>query len=228
MSKDAVTEDRLDPRPGLIATAATLLLTGGISLWGWQNLPDDVRVPMHWGASGEVDRFGGKTESLITLPLIALGLGLFLAIAPRLAPRRQNTARSRHVYLAAWIGVLVLMTVTHAATIINAAGGNLPVVRIIMALIGALFLALGNYLPKSRSNWIAGVRTPWTLDSDLAWRRANRLGGILFAVLGLVLLLAAFVLPVPALTAITLAGTAIAAIVPIAYSWWVWRSDPDR
>ncbi|WP_067181085.1 SdpI family protein [Microtetraspora niveoalba] len=228
MSKDAATEDRLDIRPGLIATAAALLLAGGISLWGWTALPDDARIPMHWGPSGEVDRYGGKTEALITLPLIVLGLGLLLAVAPRLMPRRQNAARSRHVYFAAWVGTLVLLTVTHAVSVFNAAGGDLPVVRIIMALIALLFVVLGNYLPKSRSNWIAGVRTPWTLESDVAWRRANRLAGILFAVVGLALLVGAFILPIPALVVLTLTGTAVCAIGPTVYSWWIWRADPGR
>ncbi|GLX00610.1 SdpI family protein [Microtetraspora sp. NBRC 16547] len=233
MTKDAVPEDpvnetRLNTRPGLIATAAALLLTGGISLWGWQNLPNDARIPMHWGISGEADRFGGKTEALLTLPLIILGIGALLAFSPRLAPRQQNTARSRHVYFAAWIGMLVLLTVLHAVSIINAAGGDLPMTRIIVALLGALFLVLGNYLPKSRSNWLAGVRTPWTLDSDLAWRRANRLAGFLFAGLGLVLLVTAFILPIPALFAVLLAGVVICSIGPTAYSWWTWRAENGR
>ncbi len=228
MTENAVTEDRLNTRPGVIATAAALLLSAGISVWGWTTLPDDARIPMHWGISGEADRFGGKTEALLTLPLIILALGLFFVLSPRLMPRRRNVARSRHVYLASWIGTLVMLTVLHAVSVVNAAGGDLPVVRIVVALVGALFLVLGNYLPKSRSNWIAGVRTPWTLDSDRAWRRANRLAGFLFAAAGVILLATAFVLPLPALFAILLTGAAVSGIGPVVYSWWAWRTDTGR
>src|SRR5262245_4535148 len=52
----------------------------------WSTAPD--RIPMHWNDQGQVDRFGGRAEGLLLLPVIAAGLYLLLLILP------SNDARS--------------------------------------------------------------------------------------------------------------------------------------
>ncbi|MET8046752.1 SdpI family protein [Streptosporangium sp. NPDC005286] len=221
-----ITDDRtVNPRPGLIGGAVALLVSAGVSIWGWTQIPDDALLPVHWGPSGEADRFAGKVEALGLLPLIMLGLCVMFVVLPRLLPRQGNMANSAHVYTAAWIGSLALLTGIHTVSIVNATGGELPVVRFVIAGTGALFLVLGNYLPKSRSNWAVGVRTPWTMESERSWQRTQRLAGRLFAALGVVLLVVAFLLPIPALFPIVLVGAVIASLIPLVYSWWIWRAE---
>jgi uncharacterized membrane protein len=176
---------------------------------------------VHWGPSGQADRFGSKAEALITLPVIMLGLCVLLFVVPR----RQNLADSARVYNAVWIGVLVLMVGLHLVSVVNATGGRLPVVRFLILGLGGLFLVLGNYLPKTRSNWAVGVRTPWTMESERSWRQTHRLTGRLFAGVGLVLVVVAFLIPVAALAPIVIVGTVAAGVVPMVYSWWTWRAD---
>jgi immunity protein, SdpI family len=48
-----------------------------------------------------------------------------------------------------------------------------------------LFIFLGNYMGKLRRNFWAGIRTPWTLTSDVVWERTHRLGGWFFVLAGL-------------------------------------------
>ena len=48
---------------------------------------------------------------------------------------------------------------------------------------------LGNLLPKIPSNFFAGIRTPWTLSSELVWRKTHRLGGIGFIIGGLLMII---------------------------------------
>ncbi|GAA0824253.1 SdpI family protein [Streptosporangium amethystogenes subsp. fukuiense] len=221
-----ITDDRtVNPRPGLIGSAVALLVSAGVSIWGWIQIPDDALLPVHWGPSGEADRFAGKIEALGLLPLIMLGLCVMFVVLPRLLPRRRHMASSAHTYTAAWIGSLALLTGIHTVSIVNATGGELPVVRFVIAGVGALFLVLGNYLPKTRSNWAVGVRTPWTMQSERSWRLTHRLAGRLFAGLGVVLLVIAFLLPLPALFPVVLVGAAVASLVPLTYSWWVWRAE---
>ena len=59
----------------------------------------------------------------------------------------------------------------------------------------SLFVVIGNYLPKVRPNYMMGIRTPWTLTSDLAWDRTHRLGGRLFVLEGIVFILLGLVRP---------------------------------
>lgn len=222
---EETTDRTIDLRPGLVATAVILIPVIGLSIWGWLQLPDDVQLPVHWGTSGEADRYGGKLEALGLLPAVMLGVSVLLAVLPRVLPRRENLASSSRAYLASWIGALLFMGGVHAVSVVNAVGGDIPVVRVVIAGVGALFLLLGNYLPKTRGNWAVGVRTPWTLENEHAWRRTHRLSGRLFAGVGVVLLVGAFVLPVAALFPVVLAGIVLVGVVPTAYSWWVWRGE---
>lgn len=50
---------------------------------------------------------------------------------------------------------------------------NIPLV--ITIAIGILFLFIGNELPKVKSNFFMGIRTPWALCSEENWRRTHRL-----------------------------------------------------
>jgi uncharacterized membrane protein len=73
----------------------------GILLFNWNSLPD--QVPAHYGATGEVDRWGSKYELLI-LPIIAVFLQLFLMKFEKFPenhnyPARINESNARDFYL---------------------------------------------------------------------------------------------------------------------------------
>jgi uncharacterized membrane protein len=101
-------------------------------------------------------------------------------------------------------------------------------VRAIIAGAGVILMFIGDALPKTRPNFFLGVRTPWTLTSDLAWERTHRLAGRLLVLVGVWGVVAAFVLNGSAL-AFSLSAPLIAvALFACAYSYFVWRGDPDR
>ena len=89
---------------------------------------------------------------------------------------------------------------------------------------------IGNYLPKVRPNYLMGIRTPWTLASDLSWQRTHRLGGRLFVIEGLV--------PGRARSARrraragwpsrSSAAIVVLLVIVSAYSYQVWKVDPEK
>lgn len=171
---------------------------------------------------------GGRLEALGFGPLIAVGVGAVLWAVSRIDPRRGHLARSARTYNAIWISVLAVMTVSHGAAVLAATGRHVSVGPAVTAAVGIMLLVIGNYLPKLRSSWFAGVRTPWTLSSELSWHRTHRLAGRLLAVLGLLVLASAFLLGGEGQTAVLLGGLITVTAVLVPYSWWVWRSDPGR
>jgi uncharacterized membrane protein len=87
---------------------------------------------------------------------------------------------------------------------------------------------LGNYLGKTRSNFFAGVRTPWTLSSEYSWEKTHRLGGRLFVATGLATVAVSLLAGTPWDLYVILGGTFITVIVSIVMSFVYWRRDPDR
>jgi len=193
--------------------------------WGWGRMPE--RIPVHWNLDGEIDRYGGRFEGVLLLPLIAVGTYLLFLFLPRLDPGRDNYARFRGAYLTIRVAILVVLGAVHAAVLAGALGREVSLGRGITPLIAALFVAVGLVLGKVRPNWFVGIRTPWTLSSKRSWTRSHRLGGWLFTLVGLSTLAASLV-GAAAATAVLLAGGVATATVVLAYSYLVWRTDPER
>ena len=92
-------------------------------------------------------------------------------------------------------------------------------------LMGALFMVIGNYLGKVRSNFIFGIRTPWTLSSEDAWDKTHRLGGWLFFVTGLLIFLSGLFSENGWIFVMLLGGFFLAIIFLFGYSYWIWKQD---
>jgi len=228
-------------RTGLIASLAAVAVCIGAWLWLSQALPPNIEsVPVHWGMDGQADGFASRADALrllLLLPGAAVVMTLLFSLIPFIEPLGENLRRSRQAYVTAWIGamaMIALVTVGVAVMTARAAGGaDSPesvdiFVRGILAGAALLIVLIGNVLPKTRPNFFLGVRTPWTLTSDLSWERTHRFAGRLMVLIGLWGVVAAFTLRGVAL-AFALAAPLIAAmLIAVVYSYFVWRADPNR
>ncbi|MEW5931420.1 MAG: SdpI family protein [Gemmatimonadota bacterium] len=137
---------------------------------------------------------------------VATGLWLLLRFQARFDPRRDQVERFTSTRLLLAEILVGFMAVLEVLTLGIALGWPLDMGEAMWPLLGLLFVALGNYLPRVRPNWFVGVRTPWTLSSDAVWRDTHRLAGWTFVAAGLLL----------------------AAGVPLVYSFLRWRREERR
>ncbi|HEY3416084.1 MAG TPA: SdpI family protein [Armatimonadota bacterium] len=222
------TELREKPRPLLTWGGIILGLMLVLTAIGWAKIPAGQMIATHWGLNGQPDGYSGKTLALLIMPLVALAeIGFFLLIL-NIEPRRRNIRLSLKAYTAIVVGSLSVLLVAHALIILSALGYHLKIGLIMPLAIGALFIVIGNYLGKFRSNFFAGIRTPWTLSSDLAWDKTHRLGGKLFVLLGVILILVVFLRDEFLSFILLFAEIITVTLMLTIYSFLVWRSDPDR
>jgi uncharacterized membrane protein len=92
--------------------------------------------------------------------------------------------------------------------------------------IGALFIVLGNLLPRFRSNFFFGIRTPWTLSSETVWARTHRVGGYAMVMVG-VLLIAAGLVATRIWLVASIGGSMILVLLLLVYSYVIWRSEQN-
>ena len=86
---------------------------------------------------------------------------------------------------------------------------------------------LGVLMPWIRTqNQFVGVRTPWTLKSELSWRKTHRLGGALFVLAGVVIIILGLISGLPTLVVVLPLLLVVVAVVVI-YSYLVWKEDPE-
>jgi uncharacterized membrane protein len=182
------------------------------------------RIPSHWNLQGQVDGWMEKPWGVLMQPLIATVMLGALWLLSRIDPRRANVERFAEDRRLIINLIILVFAVIEVATLGHALGWPVQVDRVIMAAIGLLLVGLGNYLPRIRSNWFMGIRTPWTLDNERVWRATHRIGGRTFVAGGLVIALAAL-LPDPVRAWISGAAIAVAVAVPLVYSYVAYRRD---
>lgn len=219
----------MNRRPMLITSAVVIAISALVGAWAWLQLPAGAQVPTHWGADGQVDGWADKTIGLFLVPLLQVGMTALFWVIPRIEPRRANLERSATAYGAMWIGVIVLLGGLQLLIVAAALGSTIDTSRLVFIGTGALFVVIGNYLPKVRANYLVGIRTPWTLTSELAWTRTHRMGGRLFVLEGLgFILLGVLGVTGTALVVAILAAVAVLLVFTFAYSYVVWKSDPEH
>jgi len=207
---------------GLLLLIAAMFAGG---LYVWPTAPD--RIPVHWNVSGEVDRYGGKVEGLLGIPLMALGIYLLMRYLPNIDPGRMNYARFGGAYTAIRAGVLLLMAGIYGMVIAWVLKAPVDMSRAVPVAVGALFVLFGSVLGQVKPNWFVGIRTPWTLSSAESWARTHRLGGWLFIAIG-VLFAVAGVFKLGSFGIVVIGATIAMVAVLVVYSYFVWRRDPAK
>ena len=186
----------------------------------YARLPD--QIPMHWGFDGEIDRYGGKNELWLMAALGPL-FALLFQFLPRLDPKKRNYERF-HTYYEAFALVLVafIAVMMGIALLESFRPGTVSIGRVVSALVGLLFLFLGNLMGKVKPNFFMGIRNPWTLSDPDVWNRTHRLGGGLFFLAGLAAVVSAPLLPEQVTFWVLMAGVLAAALIPtvMSYVWY--------
>ena len=211
----------------LIGSAVTLSMFA-VSAYAWWQLPSDVQLPIHWNAVGEVDRYAGKAEGLLLLPAISIGIFALLILILKIEPRKLNLSPSTKAFTAMGACVGGILFLTQAVVVAVAFGLEVNAVAVITAATGALMIVIGNFMGKIRSNFMFGVRTPWTLSSELSWNKTNRLAGKLLMALGLFMLILAFTATTGPILIYGVGGLLVAITAfSFVYSYLVWRGDTE-
>lgn len=202
-------------------TAVVLAAMWGFAAVLYPRLP--ARIPTHWDLHGSPNGWGGPASAFL-FPAVATGLAALFAVLPRIDPRRAHwRAFSEEVGVIANVLVLFIGWIEVAA-LGASIGWHIDFRRSMLAGVGVLLAVIGNYLPRIRSNWWIGIRTPWTLESERVWRDTHRVAGRTF-VAGGVVAAAGALLPELLGTAVMVVALLVTSIVPVVYSYLAWRRE---
>ncbi|HEY8164345.1 MAG TPA: SdpI family protein [Gemmatimonadaceae bacterium] len=182
------------------------------------------RMPTHWSIRGEVDGWSRRLWGAWLLPLLMPVLwGIFRGL-PHIDPRKANYAKFASTYEWIIASVLAFMLLMQVIILAAATGRDVPMERVTPFGVGVMFLIIGNLLPRARSNWFVGIRTPWTLTSERSWERTHRVGGYVLVLIGLAMIVVSFVSPVRGLIILPFVVFPVVLLL-IAYSYFVWKQD---
>jgi len=202
----------------LVFIAATIAFPAAV----FSRLPDPMVI--HWNASGEPDGYGSRMFGAFLLPVVILSIWGLLLVLPKIDPRRANIAQFRDSYDVLVIAVVAVTCLLHVGILGSALGWPIQVGRLAPVAVGGLFLVVGTLLPRFKSNFFFGIRTPWTLSSETVWTRTHRVGGGLMMVIG-GLLVVAGLMGTAGWLYVALGGAGALVIVILLYSYLIWRTE---
>ena len=136
------------------------------------------------------------------------------------AKRGQNAKTLRMMF---WI-LPIISNYVSATIYASTKGFNISVPIVVSALMGAMFIIIGNYLPKCKRNRTMGIKVKWALESDDNWYATHRFTGRLWVILGVAVLACSF-LPEKIFLIAMVASIAPAVIIPIIYSYLFYKKQ---
>lgn len=191
----------------------------------WKNLPEII--PVHFGLNGTPDKYGAKNQVFIfssILTVVALFAYLLLTNIYKIDPKRYAT-KQQGTFLKIGMALVVFLSFINIIILrwtVQQHTGNL---NLFLMAFGLLFAYFGNIMHSIKPNYFAGLRLPWTLESEANWKATHQFaskiwfaGGILIAILSL------FIKPI-IMFFIMMAIVLTMVIIPIIYSYRYFKKE---
>ena len=211
-----------------IVSSVVCLLPIILSVMVYNDLPE--RMPMQWNFAGEPNWYAHKAIAAFGMPVFFLLMNIFVRWFLNTDPKRENQSKAMRTF-AIWLIPFLSLTIV-PFMLYSAMNDNMPsqfMITALMVFIGIIFIICGNFMNKNRQNYSIGIRLPWTLNDADNWNKTHRMAGPLWILGGLILIIVSL-LPLENYLMIVsiLAITAIIVIVPVIYSYSLYRKSKSK
>jgi len=195
-------------------------------LYIWGSLPE--RVPIHWNSEGRIDGWGSKSNLIIIPFLLPLLTYIIFQVSPLIDPKKKLANMGNKFYRLKF-SVVLLMSVLALFILYSTKNQSFFSPNSMIMLIGLLFAIIGNYMPSVKPNYFIGIKTPWTLENEVVWKKTHQLAGKLWFPGGLIVVILAFIIEDARLMHIIfLSISGILAIIPIVYSFVIFKKESQK
>lgn len=182
----------------------------------WNQLPE--KVPLHWNIQGEVDRYGSKGELVLIPILLPLLIYVIFLVIPKIDPKNK-LKNMESKYQSIKFLLTIFMSILALFIIYSVKNQALINPNYFILAIGVLFIILGNYFKTIKPNYFLGIRTPWTLESEIVWKETHRMAGIMWFIGGLIIVCSSLILNKQTNLIVFLIVTGVITLIPIIYSY---------
>jgi uncharacterized membrane protein len=180
----------------------------------------------HWDINGEVNGYMPKAIALGLFPAISLIMIGLLKFLPKTDPHKENLKKFQGEFDLFIVVLLGFLYYIYALTIFWNLGIKFDMGQLLSPAFAVLFFVIGILISSAKRNYFIGVRTPWTLSSEVVWDKTHKFSGKLFKIIGLIGLIG-LIIPSFSLPAV-IGGALIAGIGSVIYSYLEYRKNQER
>jgi len=195
----------------LLLSSVIILLPILLGMFLWKQLPD--RMATHWGFDGTPNGWSSKAFAVFGLPLFLLAVHWLCTIMTSADPKNKNL-NAKMMKIIFWICPVVSVFCTFSIYA-EALGLDFNIEMIGAIFTSAVFILIGNYLPKCEQSYTVGIKLPWTLNSKENWNRTHRFAGPVWIICGVFLFFTLFIKS----EALMLTVILVAVLLPTLYSY---------
>ncbi len=158
----------------LIITCIVCLLPilAGVALW--DRLPESIAI--HFDMNNNPDNFASKGFAIFAVPAMMVLLQVFCCVINDVNAKKFGDRRKLELVTKWTIPVMTILL--QGVTFIYALGTAVDIRRVAMAIVGAVMIVIGNYLPKL--DYVKNIQA----DTEKA-RKINRFIGFATVIMGI-------------------------------------------
>ena len=186
-----------------VASPQNLVIAAGCGLSAaavYAGLPE--QIPPSWTMSGRGAIWLGTPMVAFLLPAAVLITDVLLrGLYGSSLCDEAEASSALAIYDAIMLRFMVFVMAVHVtvlAALLGLLSGRPWAGRIVPVMLGVTMISIGNLLPRTRPNLAIGIRTAHTLADRTLWMRTHRAVGYLLVASGIVVALAALIVPPPA------------------------------
>ncbi|MBT4349563.1 SdpI family protein [bacterium] len=201
-----------------------ILITIFASAYFYDKLPDQVVT--HWNAAGEPDGWGSKNFVTFFIPGLLIGMYLLFQWLPKLDPKKANYAKFFNIYKIFQFVIIAFLSFMYFITTLYNIGWKIDIGATISIVVGLMMVIFGSNMKKIKTNWFIGIRTPWTLSSEVVWKKTHEFAAKIFVFGGLLFIIISFL---PAEWFMWLLILIILVLLsPAVYSYFIFRDIKEK
>ena len=182
--------DLFGMRKATLVCVLLIVLSFAVAFYYYPAMPD--QLASHWDAQGQVNGYTSKFWALMIMPVISAFLLALFVFIPKIDPMKENIAKFRGYFDTFIVLIMLFMFYIFILTILWNSGMAFNMVQFLSPAFAILFYYCGILIEHAERNWFIGIRTPWTISSDVVWKKTHKIGGKLFKIAGLLAVLGIF------------------------------------
>lgn len=185
------TNNTKKPNYRILLAISYIIIAFILSILFYNFIPDPMIT--HWGLNGEANGYTPKEAGIWFVPLVMTGILIILYYVPKLDPLSKNIDGFRkeyHTLIAVITGFFLYLQIISIALNL---GINLDIRQLLSPAFAALVYSTGSLIKRTKRNFFIGIRTPWTLNSDLVWEKTHNKAAKLFKASAILSLIGLFV-----------------------------------
>ena len=169
----------------LILTSLVTLIPIIVGLILWDQLPDSI--PIHWGINGEPDNWSGKGFAVFGLPIMMAVLQIICCLINDINSKKHGPRKKFETATKSLIPAMSI--ILQSITLGYAMDMNIDIRRVVIIVVGIIFIVIGNYLPKF--DYVKN----YNIETEKA-KKINRFIGFSSFILGILAIITVFLPPI--------------------------------